>query len=346
MTLVFKPTNGLGDKLLDIVAAHVIAELRGERVRIEYYDDGQRYAAWGSAYYDPRLFDFPFEASHPDSREGREETADEQQKRLVVWYASASASPPKIAEAFFQSGTDAGGLKGDGYERACALFRDAAIRVVRPNPAFIRFPPGLAGATGVHLRQSDKVSDAPDERHMVTPGQQEDIVRALLSHAAAAMVDGGRYYICSEDRAHRDRFAAILLQIAAMRGARIEILEPLDENEEMSGTRMSGYAAVRDMFYLSRCARILMGTKFSTFSVLAAIVGQVPTVNFGTQCRGSILRMYEGCFAALDCPGIASDDDDAAVAAATAADADTWESFVIVDPAVYDKMCAALEELI
>ena len=40
-----------------------------------------------------------------------------------------------------------------------------------------------------------------------------------------------------------------------------------------------GYEALVDFFALSRCPRIIQMTKYSTYSMAAAIVGDLPLVN-------------------------------------------------------------------
>ena len=66
-----------------------------------------------------------------------------------------------------------------------------------------------------------------------------------------------------------------IVQDLKARGGDVALSAPVAEYSDMEG-----YEALVDFFALSRCKKIVQMTKYSTFSMAAAMIGNVPLLNF------------------------------------------------------------------
>ena len=138
---------------------------------------------------------------------------------------------------------------------------DIATRI-RPAPS-LDMPLDLADVIGVHLRKSDKISDKAIATH-ITIDELANIITRVKNHILANYDQGQRFFVCSEDSKHRGEFVGFLISNGFV------VVESGDTTR----------SDVVDFFYLSRCREILQGIKYSTFSMTAAIIGQIPLINF------------------------------------------------------------------
>lgn len=90
----------------------------------------------------------------------------------------------------------------------------------------------------------------------------------------------------SENNKWRQEFIYNMLGIAEKYKKEIKIVEP---NYITDGT-YEGIESVVDMFSLSKCKKIYQGVKYSTFSILASLLGNGELINYAKQCES-----YETC---------------------------------------------------
>ena len=87
----------------------------------------------------------------------------------------------------------------------------------------------------------------------------------------ACIANGEPMFICSDDPEYRK---SLLEHIRAKGGDAVVSSPPA------AHSHLTGYEALVDFFALSVCARIIQMTKYSTFSLAAALVGDRELVNF------------------------------------------------------------------
>lgn len=279
--LIYEPAYGrLGDWLLSVVGFAALSRLRGrlpivqwQRVDTVHQDGG--YATFLFALDEIVMTDQPVGAGID---------------RYSTFRPGYGFSPFFVRAAAKAANVSA------SLADVSAAFRRAAWHV-RPSRAVLRaLPPGLEAAVGVHLRRSDKVKvleasggKMPEEVGWEqTPADFDTITRHVRAHLLALLEERpeAAFYLASEDTGWRAEFASFIAN--ASRG-RATVLPPASAGEG------SGFAAAADLFALSRCASVVQGVKHSSFSLAAALVGDVPLVNFGAQVAGwdrNLVRLY------------------------------------------------------
>jgi hypothetical protein len=78
-------------------------------------------------------------------------------------------------------------------------------------------------------------------------------------------------FLCSDDASYKDKF---LMRIRSKGGDIVAASPPPPYRH------LPGYEALVDFFALSRSSRIIQMTKYSTYSLAAAMVGGIPLINF------------------------------------------------------------------
>lgn len=281
-TLQFVPTNGLGDKLLDIIGMSVLCEIKSYAQSLVWINSGRRFA-WGSSFYDADLFNFPFEITN---------AASPNYDTLVVPNACVSISPCVIAE---KEGVAINTIVEMFVKHAQTLFRGIADKIPVPEELLQNNKTTI----GIHLRKSDKIVRVASGFE-TSVDQFRSIMNMLSERIASEMVDGNSYFVCSEDKTHRDEFISFIKRFAKSRGFQnVTFVVPKDT--------MTTFDAVRDVLYLSKCCSIYQGIQYSTFSTVAAIAGQIPLVNFAVHDDTSLLHLYKDCIPQLECLSINQD---------------------------------------
>jgi len=143
-----------------------------------------------------------------------------------------------------------------------------------PSPAVVEgIPADIESRVGIHARLTDKIQ--PDDKSEVTFEMLATTWRSIESRGMRyiehAVEQGERFFICSDDLEYR---AALMERIRAMGGD--AVCADLPDRH----VKRAGYPALVDFFSLTRCARIIQMTKYSTYSIAAAISGGLPLVNF------------------------------------------------------------------
>ncbi|CAL8461166.1 g697 [Coccomyxa elongata] len=134
-------------------------------------------------------------------------------------------------------------------------------------------PDEISECTGVHLRKSDKIDAEDNEYHGTTSDDLRHIMAALKSEVSSLIARGkSRFFVCSEDMAWKREFEGWLLGAG---GVSIR----LGAADAVASSR-AGFDAILDFFALSQCERILQGIGYSTFSMAASLVHDVPLTNF------------------------------------------------------------------
>lgn len=263
--------NGLGDKLLDLTGFCVLCKYLGYNPHASFSNDGQ--FAWGNNNYDPRLFDFtgfaisdtdgPFFVNSPNP--------------------SASLCPYKVYE-FLRTF-----LPNITFEQVSNDFIELSKQLIQPTSLISsNIPKNLERAYGIHLRKSDKVNNWCDIRHENPIHEFEIIINKLLEdvHKIILEEEEPAFLLVSEDDVWRQQVGNIILGLSATYNKPIKLID-IDYGHE---GEYSNYNSVLDMFCLSKCKEILQGVKYSTFSILASLLGNKKLRNYS-----HFTQSYEVC---------------------------------------------------
>ena len=247
--------NGLGDKIIDIVGFCLICKYMNYIPHIKFNNN----VHWGS--YDKNLFVF----------NGFQISDEPCTYFLKQIHPTTSLSPYKIYE-FLKPHFPL--LK---YEVLCKEYNVLIKNMIKPSDIIIsRMPKNLDRAYGIHLRKSDKVSDEViSELHMTTIAQHNDMITAMLDDIKKILLTeyNPTFFVCSEDKNWANE---IKDRIRNLSKKPVVFLTPDYTNEK----NYANLESVLDMFCLSRCRTIFQSVKYTTFSILASLLGNNRLMNY------------------------------------------------------------------
>jgi hypothetical protein len=248
--------NGLGDQLLDVVGFFIICKYLNYKPNITFSDSG-----WGK--YDMQLFNFSdVEFSNKNCK-----------FYLTSPNPSASLSPYKVyiyLKDFVPELT---------FEQISNDFVLYSKNIIKPSGIITsNIPNGIEKAHGIHLRKSDKINNCGDIRHFSSTNEFEIMTAKLLEDVTniISIENEPTFLIVSEDNNWKLEISNIINNIADTNNKKIKMLKIDYTNEN----NYSNYRSVLDMFCLSKCKEILQGVKYSTFSLLASLLGNLKLRNY------------------------------------------------------------------
>ena len=248
---------GLGDRLLDTIGYCVLCRRWGRSPIVVRWCGGNSAinSSRGRSAYSAEFFDFPFET---ECRIGRKNI-------LLTQHSNYSYNPFGVADMLNMPGGPDRELVEDYLYFATRIRPSAKLLNVPSKEAF-------GDVVGVHLRKSDRLGDGPSGTTMyMNLTEFDDIIGRAKAHISDAYGPGQRFFVCSEDAAHRDGFEKFIESVAG----KGYVVVNVDDDRATSGS-----PDLYDFFTLSRCKEIVQGVKYSTFSQTAAIVGSVNLINF------------------------------------------------------------------
>ena len=159
------------------------------------------------------------------------------------------------------------------YKRVAATVRSALYPLERRSHELV----------GIHLRETDKVvalarpADHPFANFMTSAlrnAQLMELMHAYVAQTLVAQHHAKHFFIASDSAGAREALAANLTSVGLVVA-------------ESDGTVLG------DFFLLTQCSKILQVTRYSTFSMAASVVGDVPLVNFGNSDFHNGVRWWE-----------------------------------------------------
>jgi len=262
MNVHFTCNNGLGDKLLDAIGFYVICKFLNYNANINLNYHIENYQ-WGSNFYDPKLFIFNDIIL----------TGNPSNYYIHSPHASSSLCPYKVYEFLKQI------LPKITFKQVSDLFKLSAKKIIQPSDIIAsKIPSGAENAYGIHLRKSDKVNNEGDSRHENSIDEFNIITKKLLLNIEEIILneDEPKFIVVSEDNNWKIEITNKINTIALNHNKCIKILEIDYTNEN----NYQNFNSVLDMFCLSKCKTILQGVKYSTFSMLSAILGNYKLINY------------------------------------------------------------------
>ena len=254
--------NGLGDKFLDLIGFYVICKYLNYNPNITFNNSSN--FAWGNNNYDLKLFNLKdisvtnnnncnFYINSPNP--------------------SSSLCPYKVyifLKKFFPELS---------FVQVSGDFILYAKDIIKPSEIIeSKIPNDIEKAYGIHLRKSDKVSNKVDIRHENLINEFFIITNKLLDDVASIIINEREpsFLIVSEDVNWKKEITDIIHSIGIKNNKQIKILNIDYTNEN----NYNNYNSVLDMFCLSKCKEILQGVKYSTFSILASLLGNGKLRNY------------------------------------------------------------------
>jgi len=267
--------NGLGDKLLDLMGFFVLCKYLNYKPNVTFHNEGN--FAWGTNNYDMRLFDFKYITFATDACDFY--VSSPNPSSSLCPYKLYNYIKPLLPESESEL----------SFEQVSCDFVLCSRDVIRPSSVILsKIPSDIGGAYGIHLRKSDKVNNHGDNRHENSVNEFEMITTKLLEDVQRIInaEDDAQFLIVSEDDVWKQEITNIIVDISHKSNKPIQIVNIDYTTEQM----YCNYKSVLDMFCLSKCKEILQGVKYSTFSIVASLLGNCKLRNY-SNCTDS----YESC---------------------------------------------------
>jgi len=253
--------NGLGDKSLDLIGFSVICKYLNYKPHIFFNN-----CIWGT--YDMRLFNFN-EITILENDDN-----DKCDFYINSPTPSSSLCPYKVYE-FIKTF-----LPEISFKEISNDFIHQAKKIIKPSDIILsKIPEDIQNAYGIHLRKSDKVANNCDIKYENTITEFEIITNHLLNDIRSIIIteDNPTFLIVSEDNNWKNQIQEIIINISNENNKTIKILE-IDYSDYNND--YNNYNSVLDMYCLSKCKEILQGVKYSTFSILASLLGNNKLRNY------------------------------------------------------------------
>ena len=264
--------NGLGDKLLDIIGFYVICKYLNYNPIITLNSDClKQNFKWGSNIYDERLFNFTSLT-----------ITNENTKCLYHIYSpnpSVSMCPYKAFEFLKNK------LPDITFEYVSKKFEEYAKEIIKPSDIIVsHYPVGIENAYGIHLRKSDKINNVTECGHENTTHEFNTITDQLLNDITFIIIeeDNPTFLIVSEDISWKQEIENRVLLIGKTNAKEVKLLQ-MRKDVNINYTpenQLNGFESVLDMFCLSKCKNRLQGVKYSTFSMVASLLGNGKIINY------------------------------------------------------------------
>jgi hypothetical protein len=164
------------------------------------------------------------------------------------------------------------------FEQISNDFAHYAKIIIKPTDIILSdIPEDIENTYGIHLRKTDKVVSRAYLTHESTLSEFDILINNLLDDITNIIKQERepKFLLVSEDDAWKQEFKEKLNTIANNHQVEIKIIEIDYKNNDYAN-----YKSVLDMFSLSKCKEILQGVKYSTFSMLAALLGNVKLRNY------------------------------------------------------------------
>ena len=252
--------NGLGDKLLDVVGGYVLCKYLNYKPHV-IFDNNNSDISRNN--YDIRLFNF------------NEITISDDICNFYLGYRNPGTTlgPYRVYEFIKQF------LDEITFEQISNDFIEYSKIIIQPSEIILsKIPNNIEKAYGIHLRKGDKINNMGDMRHENSISEFEIITNKLLDDVKNIIIseEEPTFLIVSEDNNWKLEIQNCITNISINKNKQIKIIDIDYDNKD----NYSNYNSVLDMFCLSKCKEILQGVKYSTFSILASLLGNNKLRNY------------------------------------------------------------------
>ena len=262
--------SGLGDRLCDIIGSYIIAKYLGYKLNIIFNPVIGLKHAWGNTHiYDIRLFDFNDENIKIFNNQN--DINLNYNYYIRINHHAISSSVYSIYK-FIKNFKDItiGEIIDNYYNYVNEIIKPS--KLIQDN-----IPENLNNCYGIHLRKSDTIKPN-DNNHGATLEQYNIMINLLFNDICNIILNENEpsFLLVSEDYEWKNYYKNELVKFANNNNKKINII---NLNYDYSNI-YDNYNDVLDLFCLSKCKKIFQCCKHSTFSVCAAIIGNVEIINY------------------------------------------------------------------
>lgn len=279
--------SGFGDRIVDAWAAITIAKLLNPTAQLSILWDpkGINFKDYYRSKYSTSLFSISncmFTSSmdqtlhmpssmHFNSDIKQEiciQTVSSSIDQIILrdGYEWGNSTPERIYESMDYYGLD----KTITLEQIIECYREVA-QSTEPAPEINTFiPTDINNRIGIHVRRNDKLVET-EKNHSMTQQTWLTVQQRAKQQIEHCIRNDKALFICSDDLEYKRE----LVEEINRNGGDVKTID-----STLLLDQPAGYAALCDFFALSRCRQTIQMSKYSTFSIAAAIVGQVPLMNF------------------------------------------------------------------
>ena len=265
--------GGLGDRLCDIIGSYIISKYLGLKLNVLFNPVIGIKHDWGiNNIFDIRLFDF----NNIDIiiNNNQNDYKNDCKNIIKIGNASSSSSPYNIYK-FIKN------FKKDiSFEEIINIYCSYAREIIKPSKIIENnIPDNLNNSYGIHLRKTDKVNNKNhDMRHLSTIEEFTIMCNALFNDICKIILNESNpsFLITSDENSWKEYFKNELLIFAKNNNKTINFI---NVNYDNSNT-YDNYNAILDLFCLSKCKKIFQDVKYSTFSIVASIIGNNEIINY------------------------------------------------------------------
>ncbi len=166
------------------------------------------------------------------------------------------------------------------FEDLSEKYISCAKKIIKPSEEILaNIPVECEKAYGIHLRKTDKVSETgyQEYTHISKLNEFDIMTNKLLEDVGYIIMNENDpiFLIVSEDFSWKNHVKCLIENIALENKKKCNIIKiNYLENDN------DNFNSVLDMFCLSRCKEILQGVKYTTFSMIASIIGTQKIRNY------------------------------------------------------------------
>jgi hypothetical protein len=283
--------------MMDVIGMSAIARYFGvPGAKVFWTMDSPKFV-WGPALYDVRLFDFSSLSStvvpyNPQVTH----------QEFTVDNMNASCTLSYIQFINYLLHTQKVRLNDNDYNAIRQAYIDTG-KSIRPSAALQSCLYDTSEYIAVHLRRTDKINSHGDLRHETSTHEYTVLTQRMLTYIESCITQGHtKFYVLSDDEAYKETFANEIRTIGKRLQTHVSILILNKEavRKHVSTihphiTYLDGYYDVFEWFCMSQCKAILQGIKYSTFSMSASMLRQVPLMNFTDYNVMNLLNAWMPC---------------------------------------------------
>jgi hypothetical protein len=268
---------GIGDRLTDITVLYILCKYLNYKVHVYFNQNIGATQAWGvNSFFDLRLFDFP--ENDNIIIKNNYTKPDNFEKKIFFPYSASSGCPYNVYKFLKKI------IPSITFEQIISEWGNNAKEIIKPSKIILdKIPTDLKNTYGIHLRKTDKISEPyatnTDYRHISLTSEFSFIINSLLQDVKNIIEteDQPSFLIVSEDNNWKEYIINIINFYANENNKKINIIKLNYDNPD----NIINYEAVLDLFCLSKCKKIFQGVKVSSFSNIAAIIGNNKLINYG-----------------------------------------------------------------
>jgi hypothetical protein len=257
---------GLGDKLLDVIGCYVLCKLLHYDLVIDFNSIKGDFV-WGNNIYDLKLLKF-----------NNIDTNYEQYIKYQMHTGNGGVSYcPYFVYIYVKQF-----IPDITFETVSSYYIKYGPEIIQPSEIIVNnIPEGLNNAYGVHMRNTDKIKQNPGIHHECSFEEYQILEVNLLNKL---------YDIILTDS------TPVFLIVSENNTKKIEIIDKLQEFSKNNNKNIkfididytitevyNNYNAVLDMFCLSKCKTIIQSVKYSSYSIVASIIGNNNIINFSNK---------------------------------------------------------------